>query len=139
MKALIISFISGIIFAIGLSVSGMVNPEKVKGFLDIFGNWDISLAFVMIGAIGLNFFSFKVITKRKPVCSDSHQLPTNNTVDKRLITGAALFGAGWGLLGICPGPGIVNLVTLNSNAFLFVISMSVGMGIFKVLEQKGVL
>ena len=135
MKSILISFTSGLIFAIGLSVSGMTNPNKVKGFLDIFGNWDISLAFVMIGAIGLNFFSFKKISKKKPLCSDSHFLPTRNDIDLRLILGSAMFGLGWGLLGICPGPGIVNLVTLNSNSILFVVSMTFGMAVFKILEK----
>jgi hypothetical protein len=79
MKALGISFASGLLFAIGLVISGMVNPDKVKGFLDIFGNWDISLAFVMMGAIGFNFFSFKYIFKQKPLCSDIHELPQKNT------------------------------------------------------------
>lgn len=139
MKQVITSFVSGTIFAVGLSVSGMTNPEKVKGFLDIFGNWDVSLAFVMIGAIGLNFFSFSKITRKKPLFSDSHFLPVKNDIDKRLILGASIFGIGWGLLGICPGPGIVNLVTLNSNAVLFVVSMTIGMFIFKLLEKARLL
>ncbi|ATH06813.1 YeeE/YedE family protein [Halobacteriovorax marinus] len=139
MKSIIVSFASGIIFAVGLSVSGMTNPDKVKGFLDIFGNWDISLAFVMIGAIGFNFFSFKKITKKKPLFSDSHFLPTKSDIDKRLILGASIFGIGWGLLGICPGPAIVNLVTLNTNAVLFVASMTIGMFIFKLIEKARVL
>ena len=139
MKSIIISFVSGVIFAAGLSISGMTNPEKVKGFLDVFGNWDISLAFVMIGAIGLNFFSFKKVTKKKPLFSSSHFLPTKNEIDKRLILGASIFGIGWGLLGICPGPGIVNLVTMDSNALLFVVSMTIGMFVFKVLEKVRVL
>lgn len=136
MKAQIISLVSGIIFAIGLTISGMINPEKVRGFLDIFGNWDYSLVLVMIGAIVFNFFSFKILTKRKPLCAESHYLPTNNKIDKRLIIGAALFGSGWGLLGICPGPGIVNLVSLQPNAILFVFSMTVGMGLFKLIDKN---
>ncbi len=139
MKPIITSFVSGIIFALGLSISGMTNPEKVKGFLDVFGHWDISLAFVMVGAIGLNFFSFKKVTSKKPLFSDTHFLPTKNDVDTRLILGASIFGIGWGILGICPGPGIVNLVTLNSNAILFVISMTIGMLIFKLLEKVKIL
>lgn len=135
MKSIITSFTSGIIFSIGLSISGMTNPGKVKGFLDVFGNWDISLAFVMIGAIGLNFFTFKKITNKKPLFSDDHFLPTKKDIDRRLILGSSIFGIGWGLLGICPGPGIVNLVTLNSNAILFVISMTSGMLAFKLLEK----
>lgn len=139
MKSLLLSFISGLIFASGLSLSGMTNPEKVKGFLDIFGDWDISLAFVMIGAIGLNFFSFKSVVKRKPLYSESHYLPSVQDLDLKLILGASLFGFGWGLLGVCPGPGIVNLATLDSNAVLFVISMTTGMAIFKGLEKAKIL
>ena len=136
MKSALISFTSGIIFSIGLTISGMINPDKVKGFLDIFGKWDYSLAFVMIGAIGLNFLTFRVVTRRKPLCSDKHFLPTNNSLDKKLIAGAVIFGIGWGLVGICPGPGLVNFITLNPKAILFVVSMTAGMGVFKILENK---
>jgi len=135
MKSIMISFLSGLIFAAGLSISGMTNPEKVIGFLDLFGNWDASLAFVMIGAISLNFFTFKKITQKKPLYSDSHSLPTKSNIDLKLFLGAALFGMGWGILGICPGPAIVNLVTLDSNAILFVISMTAGMSLFKILDK----
>lgn len=135
MKSLITSFLSGIIFAIGLVISGMTNPEKVKGFLDILGNWDISLAFVMVGAIFLNFFTFRKITKNKPLFANTHFLPERNDIDLKLILGATLFGIGWGLLGICPGPGIVNLVTLDTNAIIFVLSMTTGMFIFKLFEK----
>lgn len=134
MKAQAISLTSGILFSIGLVISGMVNPDKVRGFLNIFGDWDPSLAFVMIGAIGLNFFSFKFVTKKKPLCAESHSLPTKKDIDTKLIMGAALFGIGWGLLGICPGPGIVNLVTLNINAIIFVFSMLIGMTVFKIAD-----
>lgn len=135
MKSIITSFLSGIIFAIGLVVSGMTNPEKVKGFLDILGNWDISLAFVMVGAIFLNFFTFRKITRNKPLFANTHFLPERNDFDLKLILGATLFGIGWGLLGICPGPGIVNLVTLDTNAIIFVLSMTTGMFIFKLFEK----
>ena len=136
MRANLISFISGILFAIGLVISQMTNPAKVRGFLDIFGQWDISLAFVMVGAIFFNLITFKLITKRKPLYADSHSIPTKSQIDKPLIIGAVLFGTGWGLLGICPGPGIVNLATLSSNAVLFIISMTVGMFAYKLIEKK---
>jgi uncharacterized membrane protein YedE/YeeE len=139
MKSLLTSFVSGIIFAVGLSISGMTDPMKVKGFLDIFGDWDVALAFVMIGAIGFNFFAFKVIKKGKPLFSASHSLPSRKDIDSKLILGSALFGVGWGLVGICPGPAIVNLATLEANAIVFVVSMSAGMLIFKLLEKLGVL
>lgn len=127
----LIGLVAGLVFGIGLVISGMTNPSKVIGFLDIFGDWDYSLAFVMGGAVLVNLILFKLILKRKPVLEDSHSLPTKFEIDKRLISGSALFGIGWGLVGICPGPGIVNLVTLNFNAVIFIISMVVGMAIFK--------
>lgn len=139
MKQYLLSLASGILFSIGLVISGMINPQKVRGFLDLFGQWDFSLAFVMLGAIGFNFFAFKIITKKKPLCSNQHYLPTNTVIDKRLISGAILFGLGWGILGICPGPGIVNLVTLNPKALLFVFSMTGGMGLFKFMQKANIL
>ena len=136
MIALIISFASGAIFAVGLSISQMINPYRVKGFLDIFGNWDYSLAFVMAGAVLFNLFAFKFIKSKKPLCSEAHFWPEKKDVDKRLIVGAVLFGVGWGLIGICPGPAIVNLVTLKKEAFIFVLSMIAGMYLFKLSEKK---
>lgn len=136
MKPLILSFISGLIFALGLSVSGMTDPSKVKGFLDLLGDWDPSLAFVMVGAIGLNFFSFKKVTKSKPFFADKHQLPLARDIDTRLVLGASLFGLGWGLLGICPGPALVNIATLSKEALLFVVSMTVGMSLFKIFNVQ---
>lgn len=140
MKASLISLVSGIIFAAGLSLSGMVNPEKVRGFLDIFslhGGWDFSLVFVMGGAVMFNFFAFKFLQKRKPMCSNEHFLPTKKDLDSRLIVGATLFGIGWGLVGICPGPALVNLVTFKSEILVFVVSMLAGMFIFNQIEKRG--
>jgi hypothetical protein len=136
MKALFIGLLSGILFAVGLSISGMVNPNVVRGFLNIFGDWNPALAFVMIGAVGFNLFSFRSVLKRKPLCADQHSLPSKTTLDKNLVLGATLFGMGWGLLGICPGPGIVNLATFDSSALLFVVAMTAGMGIHKVLQKN---
>lgn len=127
MKANIVSLFCGVLFAIGLTISGMIDPAKVRGFLDIFGNWDISLLFVMGGAVGLNFFTFKWAQKRKPFLTGEHSLPTKTIIDRKLILGSALFGIGWGLVGICPGPGIVNLVRLDPEIFIFIISMIFGM------------
>ncbi len=136
MITVLFSLISGIVFAIGLVISGMVNPQKVIGFLDITGAWDYSLAFVMLGAIGVNFFLFKYLTKRNPVCGTQHYLPTKTEIDRKLLLGSALFGIGWGLLGICPGPGIVNLITFDMTAFLFVGSMIVGMLVYKFVVKE---
>ncbi|MBD64842.1 MAG: YeeE/YedE family protein [Halobacteriovoraceae bacterium] len=129
MKTFFISLISGIIFAIGLSISGMINPHKVKGFLDIFGNWDYSLAFVMGGAVGLNYFTFKYFEKK-------HELNTPTAIDKNLIIGSALFGIGWGLIGICPGPGIVNLINFDLGILVFVVAMLLGMSLYRMQTGK---
>jgi uncharacterized membrane protein YedE/YeeE len=100
------ALLSGLLFGIGLIVSGMANPAKVMGFLDITRVWDPSLAFVMGGAISVGFFAFRMAAKRKrPLCGDKMHLPTANHIDKRLVGGALLFGIGWGLAGICPGQG----------------------------------
>ncbi len=139
MKASGVSFLSGIIFAIGLTVSGMVNPHKVRAFLDLFGDWDPSLALVMAGAIGVNFSANRWILKRRPVYSKVYHLPQNEVLDRRLLIGAAIFGVGWGILGICPGPAIVNLLTLDSSIFLFIAAMMLGMASSKIasfLDRK---
>jgi uncharacterized membrane protein YedE/YeeE len=128
----LIALVGGVIFSVGLVISGMTNPQKVIGFLDLFGDWDASLAFVMGGAVIVNLILFKMIIKKKPLFSDSHNIPNNKIIDTKLILGSAMFGIGWGLVGICPGPGIVNLVTFDVTAITFVISMTVGMYIFKV-------
>ena len=121
------SLISGIIFGIGLTISGMVNPQKVLGFLNIFDTWDPSLMFVMIGAI-LIFsplhFTFK--RKSRPIFAKFFTLPTKKNIDKNLIIGASLFGIGWGLVGLCPGPAISAISFLNVNVYLFVLFMFFG-------------
>ena len=133
---LVLSYISGLIFSIGLVVSGMINPSKVKGFLDIFGKWDYSLAFVMGGAVIFNLISFKLLGKRKPFFSETFHLPGKTKADRNSILGAIIFGAGWGLVGICPGPAIVNSVLLTDDIFIFIGSMFLGMIIYKLLEKK---
>ena len=120
----IISFISGIIFGVGLSVSNMINPEKVLGFLDLFGEWDPSLIFVMMGAIIISapiFFLFR--NKNKPVFADNFAMPTLKSVDRKLIIGSATFGIGWGMVGLCPGPVISSLALLNTYSVYFALSM----------------
>lgn len=136
MKTFLASFVSGLIFSIGLTVSGMVDPSKVKGFLDLFGKWDVSLAFVMVGAIGFNLIFLNKIKKGLPLFDKKFYLPAKNEIDSRLIVGSALFGVGWGLVGICPGPGFVNLVTLDKNILLFMGSMTMGMLIHKFVFNR---
>lgn len=129
----LISFLSGLIFGIGLLLSGMVNPAKVIGFLDITGTWDPSLAFVMIGAILISVMAFFAARRmRKAVCTDIMDIPTNRRIDKKLILGSILFGAGWGLAGFCPGPAIVGVGALQLKAVIFTLAMLVGFAISKL-------
>ena len=123
----LVSLISGIIFGIGLVVSEMVNPSKVLGFLDLFGNWDPSLAFVMIGALIVSSPMFHLLKKRKkPIFANEFNYSNNKNLNKGLIYGSVLFGAGWGLAGLCPGPAISSLALLNIYSIIFVVSMFVG-------------
>ncbi|VTP13805.1 hypothetical protein PUATCC27989T_01653 [Phytobacter ursingii] len=129
------ALLSGLLFGIGLIVSGMANPAKVMGFLDITRVWDPSLAFVMGGAVSVGFFAFRMAAKRKrPLCGDKMHLPTANHIDKRLVGGALLFGIGWGLAGICPGPGLVLLGAGLSQGVIFVLAMLAGMLLFQWFE-----
>ena len=123
----LISLIAGIIFGIGLVVSEMINPAKVLGFLDLFGNWDPSLAFVMIGALIVSSPLFHLIKKReKPIFVNEFNYSNNTNINKQLIYGSALFGTGWGLTGLCPGPAISSLALLNTSSIIFVFSMFIG-------------
>lgn len=133
----LISFVVGLLFALGLGYSGMTQTHIVKGFLDIFGSWNPSLIGVMIGAIVVHFVAYFIIKKRKSPFFDSQfHLPTKNQIDKKLIAGAAIFGIGWGWVGICPGPAIVSLASGNGNIIIFVLFMILGMSTFKFLERK---
>ena len=113
----ILYFISGSIFGVGLIISGMSNPQKVLSFLDIFGDWDPSLMFVMIGAISITAIYFVIIKNKS----------TKLSIDKKLIIGSLIFGTGWGLVGICPGPAIVVLGSANIKGVIFVIALLIGM------------
>lgn len=129
-------FLVGLLFGIGLIVSGMTDPGKVLGFLDILGNWDPSLAFVMGGAILVGVLGFTVARKRTTaLLGDPLQLPTSNHIDKRLVLGGLLFGAGWGVAGFCPGPAIVSLGAGQPKAAVFVAAMLAGMAIFEIAER----
>ncbi len=127
----------GLVFGFGLVVSGMTEPAKVIGFLDVTGRWDPSLAFVMVGAILTHWILFRFIMKRpSPLLASAFGLPTAQRLDARLIGGAALFGLGWGLAGYCPGPGLVSVGALTAPALLFVGSMLAGMGAFELMEAR---
>ena len=132
---IIISLISGILFSIGLSLSGMVNPFKVKGFLDLFYDWDPTLAFVMGGAVGINIIFFPLIKRRGlSYFNKKIDFPSTKLIDKKLIIGASMFGIGWGITGICPGPAISNLFLLNPSMLLFFVSMITGMTLFRITK-----
>ena len=123
----IVSLICGMIFGIGLVISEMINPAKVLGFLNIFDKWDPSLAFVMIGALIVSTPLFHLFKKNdKPLFSSNFLISNNKEIDKRLIIGSILFGAGWGLIGLCPGPAISSLALLNISSVAFVFWMSIG-------------
>lgn len=137
MKHRLVFLITGLLFGFGLSISGMVLPEKVLGFLDVTGNWDPSLALVMAGAILVHIPFVRWAQRRgQSLLGDAFQLPKRKDIDAKLIVGAVLFGIGWGITGICPGPGIVNLVTLAPGIVAFVGAMLVGMILFSVYEKR---
>lgn len=124
----IAALLSGLVFGLGLILSGMGNPAKVQNFLDVFGPWDPSLALVMGGAIAVGLIAFSWAKRRKTaLLGHAMQLPTRSPVDRKLITGSALFGIGWGLAGFCPGPALMNLSTLQPQVWLFVLAMLAGM------------
>ena len=133
----ICALLAGLIFGLGLIVSGMANPEKVIGFLNIFGRWDPSLAFVMGGAIFVGVFSFKYIVKReKTLLGGSLHLSNEKSINKRLIFGSLIFGLGWGVAGFCPGPALVSLGMGSLKGALFVIAMLAGMLTFKLVQKN---
>ena len=131
------ALIAGLVFGLGLIVSGMVNPAKVLGFLDLGGRWDPSLAFVMAGAITVGAIAFALARRRTlSVLGAEMKLPSARHIDRRLVLGSLLFGIGWGVAGFCPGPGLVALGMGEIKAVVFVASMLVGMGIFEWAERR---
>ena len=136
--SIVSAFIVGLIFGIGLIVSGMTNPAKVQGFLDLAGNWDPSLAFVMGGAILVGLVAFRFAGKReRSLLGEAMRLPTATRIDRRLALGGLAFGAGWGLGGFCPGPALASLVTGGGKALIFTGAMLAGMLVFEILERRG--
>jgi uncharacterized membrane protein YedE/YeeE len=135
---LLVSFAVGLLFGLGLIVSGMENPAKVLGFLDLAGAWDPSLALVMAGAIAVGALGFAVAGRRaRSWLGLPMRLPAERPVDRRLVAGGLLFGAGWGLAGFCPGPAVVALGAGYWQAGVFVASMLVGMAVYEVAERLG--
>ena len=137
MKRLVAAGAAGVIFAFGLALSGMTDPGKVIGFLDVAGAWDPSLAFVMMGAIGTHFFVARwAKTAKAPVLGGEFDLPTKTEIDGRLLGGAALFGLGWGASGYCPGPAIVSAASLAPTTCLFLITMVATTAIYRWVTSR---
>ena len=133
-----LSLLAGAVFGLGLLVSGMANPAKVLGFLDLAGPWDPSLALVMAGAIAIASMAFAVAGRRPlSLMGQEIKLPSSRTVDRRLVAGSLLFGIGWGIAGFCPGPALVALGLGEGKAVVFVVAMLAGMGAFELLERQG--
>ena len=129
------SLLSGLVFGFGLILSGMANPAKVLGFLDLFGRWDPSLGLVMGGAVAVASVVFFLARRRTvSLLGAAMRLPTARLIDRRLVVGSVLFGVGWGIAGFCPGPALVALGMGEGKAVLFVLAMLAGMGLFEVLE-----
>jgi uncharacterized membrane protein YedE/YeeE len=132
--AWLVGVLSGATFAVGLALSGMTDPNKVLGFLDVAGNWDPSLAFVMVGAIGFHFAWLRLTARNAPSASEPAQ--PNRRIDARLLVGAALFGVGWGMSGYCPGPALVSASFGRPEALLFVLALLGGIAAFRVFDRR---
>jgi uncharacterized membrane protein YedE/YeeE len=139
MRQTLIALVSGVLFGAGLALSGMMDPLRVRGFLDLFGQWDPTLLFVMGGAMAVMFIAW-TIQKRleKPAAADRFSLPGTMKIDARLVSGSALFGIGWGLAGLCPGPGLASLVINPAPAAIFVAAMAAGMLLFRLADQASI-
>lgn len=139
-KIALAALASGVLFGLGLAISEMMSPARVQGFLDIAGIWDPTLMLVMMGALAVTLPVFQLVQPRmdKPWFDLKFALPTRKDIDSPLIKGAILFGIGWGLVGLCPGPAVAGLSTLNPDVALFFMAMLAGMFIFQKLAEKKV-
>ena len=135
---LLMALLSGMLFGFGLALSGMTDIANVIGFLDLFGDWNPKLAFVMVGGIlvSLPFFQFGLGKITAPLFADVFRLPTKTDIDVRLIGGAMLFGIGWGLVGLCPGPAIASLAYLNIDVLYFGVAMIIGMFVTDIVDRS---
>lgn len=132
----LVGLVSGIVFAIGLALSGMTDPGKVLGFLDVAGAWDPSLAFVMGGAVGFHFLWLRFVAQKSDTTPSSSKADAAARIDAKLVIGAAIFGAGWGMSGYCPGPALVSLGLGRHEAFYFVIAMLAGMAVHRAFARR---
>jgi uncharacterized membrane protein YedE/YeeE len=131
---ILVAFGTGLLFGTGLTISEMVNPEKILSFLDLFGEWNPALIFVMIGALLIAIPGFQFVQgKEQPFFALKFLLPDKTAIDKKLLSGAILFGIGWGMVGLCPGPAVTALVTLRPEVFLFVVAVVAGMFCHKLM------
>jgi len=138
MPLLVASFACGLIFGAGLMISGMTDPAKVLGFLDLFGTWDATLALVLAGAVAVSSVGFAIARRRgAPVLAERSFWPTRTDIDAQLLIAGGLFGVGWGLVGLCPGPALVNLVGLSLPVIGFVVAMAIGMVGYDVWQSRG--
>lgn len=132
------SFICGIVFAIGLALAGMTQPAKIVGFLDVFGNWDPSLVFVLASAVGVYYIAFQLITKRPgPMIAPKFMIPTRSDVDARSVIGALTFGIGWAISGLCPGPILTTLGAGSQSVFILLVALVIGLFIAPKIGPKG--
>jgi uncharacterized membrane protein YedE/YeeE len=137
MKNSLAAWIVGFLFALGLGLSGMTQPQKVLGFLDVFGQWDPSLIFVMAGSIAVHFVTFRLIKKRtSPLFSTGWHVPEKTRITPSLVAGSLIFGFGWALGGYCPGPAVTSLGSFETRPLVFVVSLLAGMFAFKLLDRK---
>ena len=133
----VVNLVAGLLFGLGLLISGMADPAKVQNFLDVFGTWDPSLAFVMAGAVATAFIGYRVAFRRAaPVLASAFALPVGDTADRRLLVGAGLFGIGWGLTGFCPGPAVVSIPLLAQGTLVFVPAMLAGIVLARVMRPS---
>ena len=136
MARLLTALVAGLLFGVGLALSGMTDTRVVLGFLDLTGDWNPTLMFVMGGAVLLTVPAFNIaLRKSKPVLCEGYCLPTKQHIDKPLVLGSLMFGAGWGLYGYCPGPALASLASLNSEPVVFVLSMIVGITLHRLLVK----
>jgi len=134
--SILLNLAAGLIFGLGLVISGMANPAKVLNFLDVAGNWDPSLAFVMLGAIAVTATGFRFVLRRpKPLLEQSFHLPGQSSIDRPLVIGSAIFGLGWGLFGFCPGPAITSLGLAATGTLVFVPMMLIGIAAAALIRK----
>lgn len=134
---IIFALISGLIFGAGLAIAGMLDPSKVAGFLDLFGLWDPSLAFVMGGGVVVNAIGFALLKKRgKPLFAGNFTLPSLTHIDRPLVIGAVLFGVGWGITGLCPGPAVASALLNPSDGIAFLVFMTAGLALGRVISRR---